>query len=641
MNSESPTVAVIGGGPGAMFFCHSIETQKKELESKGGDTSTFPIIKAFERAEGPGGVWRSDRSHDDNNEYGDRGDHDTVLYHHHLENTNIAEEKKDDGPDGLLRMTTTRNIERVTAKAKATPATTNMYAALWTNGPKEAFEFYDYTFRDHFGDVRMPVHLPRKHVFGYLMARVTRNCPDFFERYFRFKTTVRNVRYLQDIRKFEVSTFDETTNKEHVEFFDKCIWAAGENGVQNIPKPTLELLEKGSFAGRIIHSSDTSNFKEDVRGKTVLMIGGEYSAEDLALMAVKEGVLKVYIMTRHADSASSFNSRYPYDKVEVLEEFGVESANGSDITLNKVYKDLKNQKYVFYDDDDKYSKRVLLPNIDTVVFCTGYKKNLSMLEPALHGALSSGNYVSVSKNWTPNKDEYSQNLLGERFLKMRPNNNKVCAPYNLCDNLYMSTFCIDNPNMMYILSEIGDHPLLNADIVAWMIAKVVSRQISLPSPIEMSEENLKTVGRLLQCNSLRYEMDWIYCEEVDEAWETYKGAELKMEESDRMVAWMMTGQRMLRFKYPLQFIKNDDAENMDEVAWSDYAEFALNMERADDECRESLDKVVYDTQKGEKDGWMTFRDNFRHGATKSFFTGIRPIPLPKPWEELHEDDELW
>merc|ERR1740117_462099 len=64
-----PTVCVIGGGPGAMFFCHSLETQKNLLLDEGEDISSFPtIVKCFERSSGPGGVWRSDRTHGDDKE---------------------------------------------------------------------------------------------------------------------------------------------------------------------------------------------------------------------------------------------------------------------------------------------------------------------------------------------------------------------------------------------------------------------------------------------------------------------------------------------------------------------------------------------------------------------------------------------
>ena len=614
-SSSRPTVAVIGGGPGAMFLCHALETQKKEMESKGEDTSAFPIVKVFERAEGPGGVWRADRSH----ETGDS-----------ISLDDIAEEKKDDN-DERMRKPKVRKID------KPTPNTsTNMYAALWTNGPKESFEFYDYTFKDHFGDVRMPIHLPRKYVLKYIVARVTRNCSDFFQRYFNFRTTVRKVRYLEDTQKFRVCTFNETTKEEQVELFDKCIWAAGINGIQKIPKPTLERLEKGGFPGRMMHSSDTSTFKEDVEGKTILMIGGEYSAEDLALMAIKEGASKIYIMARYKESAASENSRYPYDKVEVIEEFDIDSVKGGDITLKKVYYDLKKKKYIFDGDEER-----VLHNIDTVVFCTGYEKNLSMLDPALRNALAFKEPLSFPNDWTPREDKYSQTFLGDYFLKMRPKKNEVvsCDYYEIGDNLYQETFCIDNPSMMYILGRAHQVPLLNCEVKGWMIAKVLSNQIPLPSAEKMREENLETVGEMLQRNSVRYEMDWEYREEIDEANEDDEGGKPKMSDPEDVTYWLF-GKQMLQFKYPISYINNEDAKNIEDVEWSEYSDCMDVIHDADDAHRNDLDKVVYDTKK-EKDGWMTFRDNFRSGETKSFFTGISPIPLPKPWHELHEDDALW
>ena len=54
-----------------------------------------------------------------------------------------------------------------------------MYRELWTNGPKEAMEFSDYTYDDHF-KTQLPVYLPRKLVYEYIMARVTQH-GDIFE----------------------------------------------------------------------------------------------------------------------------------------------------------------------------------------------------------------------------------------------------------------------------------------------------------------------------------------------------------------------------------------------------------------------------------------------------------------------------
>ena len=72
-----------------MFFLHALAIRRAKLEAE-GDTeglATLPVVTCFERSSGPGGVWRSDRFRDD------------------------------------------------TGDAQST----NMYEALWTNGPKEEY----------------------------------------------------------------------------------------------------------------------------------------------------------------------------------------------------------------------------------------------------------------------------------------------------------------------------------------------------------------------------------------------------------------------------------------------------------------------------------------------------------------------
>jgi cation diffusion facilitator CzcD-associated flavoprotein CzcO len=57
------SVAIIGCGPGGMFFCHALERKRKELLDRGELIDHLPNVTVFERASGPGGVWRSDRNH--------------------------------------------------------------------------------------------------------------------------------------------------------------------------------------------------------------------------------------------------------------------------------------------------------------------------------------------------------------------------------------------------------------------------------------------------------------------------------------------------------------------------------------------------------------------------------------------------
>ena len=94
-------VAIIGCGPGGMFFLHALALRRKRLEEEGNTSAVeaLPEVTCYERSASPGGLWRADR------------------------HTKGGEEGK----------------------------TTNMYEALWTNGPKECIEFFDYTYDEHFG----------------------------------------------------------------------------------------------------------------------------------------------------------------------------------------------------------------------------------------------------------------------------------------------------------------------------------------------------------------------------------------------------------------------------------------------------------------------------------------------------------
>ena len=108
---------------------------------------------------------------------------------------------------------------------------TNMYEALWCNGAKEVMEFYDYTFEDHFGKgVNLPIYLPRHAVLDYLLTRVTRQCPNFFETYATFETRVDKVTFDSTTKKFTVTTTHVPSKQCRTEVCDKVIWSAGQNG---------------------------------------------------------------------------------------------------------------------------------------------------------------------------------------------------------------------------------------------------------------------------------------------------------------------------------------------------------------------------------------------------------------------------
>jgi len=621
-----------------MFICHSLETQRRELEAKGEDVSAFPIVKCYDRADGPGGVWRSDRTHEETND----SNTDIITNIDMAISATFSEEKKDDGGYTITNDYETRKAKQ--RKIEVTSHTPNMYSGLWTNGTKELFEMSDYTFRDHFGDVRMPTFLPRKHVLGYLLGRVTKNCPDFFEKHFCFRTTVLHVKFVEEQNdqyknKFRVLTRDENTGAEQVGYFDKCIWAGGQNGIPNVPKPLVNLFEKGGFTGRMVHSSDTSKFKTDVQGKDVLLVGGGLSAEDLALMAIKEGVSKIYISHR-GETSELHETRWPYDMVKIHKSTAVEKVVGKKVVLGETYWSVKESRYIPEPD----GKKTVLNNIDTVIFCTGYAPNHKMLDQSLLGLLEGNKTLSVPDDWTMKENELSKMVLGENHPHIKPDKNQV---YRHSDDsffpinpLYKGCFSMQNTNMIFC-NEFGEVPLINLDINSWMIAKVVTNQVALPSVKGMREESDRIHFECLQSPTLRYYMDWKYSEAIDTAiyGEDGKGSwndELTKlwEETDwsakSTIPFRLLGETMNKYNYPVSYLKKDGK------TFSEYYDALLVCmeielwELAD--CKYSED---------EEDGWRTFRDHPEVDKLQSYFTGIRATMLPKPWVEHDENDKLW
>ena len=50
------------------------------------------------------------------------------------------------------------------------PVHGSMYQGLWTNGPKEAYELPDYTWKEHFGKP-VPSYPPREIIYDYLQSK--------------------------------------------------------------------------------------------------------------------------------------------------------------------------------------------------------------------------------------------------------------------------------------------------------------------------------------------------------------------------------------------------------------------------------------------------------------------------------------
>ena len=98
------------------------------------------------------------------------------------------------------------------------------------------------------------------------------------------------VDFHKDTDDFSVRVKDLPTDTETEERFTHVIVATGTFHTPNVPDcPGLD-----SFKGPILHSKDVKHM-EDFKGKRILIIGGRWSAEDLAIQAYKFGAAGVVI----------------------------------------------------------------------------------------------------------------------------------------------------------------------------------------------------------------------------------------------------------------------------------------------------------------------------------------------------------
>ena len=483
---------------------------------------------------------------------------------------------------------------------------------MWTNGAKEGIEFFDYSYDEHFGR-QLPVYMPRKALLEYMLARVLKHCPDFFEKYVQFNTSVMNVVYNDDTGKFHVTTHDTRTGITSTALFDKCVWAAGAEGEPLMP-PTL-LQKFDGFQGKIIHSSNTSTLREDVRGKRVLMVGGSYSAEDLALMACKLGVERVYIASRSDDNVYTWTGQWPDDKVEcLLESTPAKVECGSTIILHQT-KWVNHLEYEVLEDEAP----IVLTDIDTVIFCTGYRGQFGMLEPKLRDWVDRKDFLTrtfpVPDDW-----EMTPNAMSE-ILGDIPNSKEArwCGSLVPHPELYRGVL-IENPNMMFLRHDHEDYPILAIDGIAWLFMQFLTGGRKLPSKEEMYKENLEqALFEMKHYPFCRFLMDHnyfsIWNENTNPEWEGYSKALAMRDRYD----FMIMARTMREADHPLNFGNIDGLNQVGETLLT-YG--LLSYEHRVDATNTT-----------------TFRDVQDAHEFKSIFTGTAAVPLKKLWMDIDENDD--
>lgn len=233
------------------------------------------------------------------------------------------------------------------------PVHSSMYRNLWSNGPKEALEFAEYTFDEHFG---RPIssYPPREVLWDYIDGRV---CQSEAKSKVRFATAVRWVQFHEDTETFTVTVEDLRSKQTTSATFDHVIVATGHFSFPNVPDvPGIE-----TFPGTLHHAHDFRG-AEKLADQRVLLIGASYSAEDIGVQAYKMGARSVTM---------SYRSRpQGYDWPEGMEELpGIQEIQGQTVHFSNGE----------------------VREFDAIVLCTGYLHKYPFLPTEL--ALESPNNI--------------------------------------------------------------------------------------------------------------------------------------------------------------------------------------------------------------------------------------------------------
>lgn len=169
------------------------------------------------------------------------------------------------------------------------PVHSSMYRNLWSNGPKEALEFAEYTFDEHFG-APISSYPPREVLWDYINGRAEQSG---VKDRVKFAHTVRWVEFNDETEQFIVTVEDLKKQVTTVEHFDDVIVATGHFSFPHVPE--FEGIE--TFPGEVIHAHEFRG-AERLKDQRVLLIGGSYSAEDIGVQSHKMGAKHVTMSYR-------------------------------------------------------------------------------------------------------------------------------------------------------------------------------------------------------------------------------------------------------------------------------------------------------------------------------------------------------
>ena len=233
----------------------------------------------------------------------------------------------------------------------------SMYRYLWSNGPKEALEFADYTFEEHFG---RPIasYPPREVLWDYIKGRVEKAG---IRGWVKFRHPVRFVTYSEETKKFTVRVMDLVNNKQATEEFDNVICCSGHFSTPNVPY--FEGMEK--YAGTVLHAHDFRD-ADHYKGQNVMVVGSSYSAEDIGSQCWKYGAKTITACYR--TRPMGFHWPDNWETKPLLQKVVGKTCHFVDGTTK---------------------------DIDVIILCTGYKHHFPFLNDDLR-------LITDNRLWTKN-----------------------------------------------------------------------------------------------------------------------------------------------------------------------------------------------------------------------------------------------
>ena len=510
----------------------------------------LPRVTVFESESRCGGLWQSKLSSASPSSSGPEGetDDDNNKEQDNNDNDNMTNEEQTIMPSRQLRAITTTGTSSSklapgllsSSSSRTNQAAEGMYDGMWINGPKELFEFGDYTFDEHYAGTAMPSYLTRTQVLHYIHG-ATQDA-------IQYHIAHGNIKFNTEVTKVETYNITTTTTTDDREMFtihttavvkknsgkrnyknnsiydgfDKVVLATGVDQDPKIPKDIHEILTNNNktddsgivaYTGQVLHSSETNQLTTAMNGianKRFLLIGSKYSAEDLALSFIKRGADHIYITTRSNNASFPdpvmYTKSWPMNKVTILYNTEIKYVvapralqmgqrqqqqqqqqqnatdnnrnNNNNVVSGKNDDDYNDDDYTdddYTDDDyntDDYNHHMdhsssnhddnqnfVLHDMDAVIYCTGYNLDYKILPNTLRPT----GYDQYTTNYYCDENDYC---------------NYSDDDYEYDNEVLYNRHLITNPSMFFLHGHDYYYPLLELDVNAALIVKVLLQAVN-------------------------------------------------------------------------------------------------------------------------------------------------------------------